>query len=60
MQTKAEPPKGLAASRFADASDDESADKSTTGANGEKVEEEGETEPDSSSVALASVRTSPS
>lgn len=52
LQAKVEPPKGLAASRFAnlpDSADDE-------GASGETAEAEGEAEPDHSSSALASVR----
>ena len=45
-QTKSDPPKGLAASRFAD-NEGATADQPT----------EGEAEPDHSSAALASVRT---
>ena len=50
VQTKAEPPKGLAASRFANTANEDD--------NGSTANEasEGEAEPDHSSAALASVR----
>ena len=50
VQTKAEPAKGLAASRFANAANEDD--------NGSTANEasEGEAEPDHSSAALASVR----
>ena len=52
IQTKAEAPKGLAASRFANSGDDEDSASGT-------ADKPGETETDNSSAALASVRAIP-
>jgi hypothetical protein len=60
LQTKAEAPKGLAASRFANSADGEDNDSATAEKAVDEAAAEGETtettEPDNSSAALASVR----
>lgn len=58
MQTNSEPPRGLAASRFANSPGSEDQDSTSADKAAEGSAAEGETnEPDNSSAAIASVRT---